>query len=179
MLTSHTSANGSLRTVSRRIEHSSTYSFPVEQVHAGLTTEQYWRDRIAEVGGPGATLDEVTTGPGTISVSMSQSIPAEHLPSIVAKVRSGDLVIARTETWNALDGGRASGTFTARVTGAPAEISGSQTLTSEGSGTKVQVTGKAEVKIPLIGGKIEGAIGDEVLRLIDKEQEFTQRWLGA
>jgi hypothetical protein len=31
----------------------------------------------------------------------------------------------------------------------------------------------------LIGGKIEGAIGDEVLRLIDKEQEFTQRWLGA
>ncbi|SED10349.1 Protein of unknown function [Rhodococcus jostii] len=179
MLTSHTTANGSLRIVSRRIEHSSSYAFPVAQVHAGLITEQYWRDRLDRVGGPGATLDEVTTGPGTISVAMSQSIPAEHLPSIVSKVRSGDLVIKRTETWGTLDGDRAEGTFTAEVQGAPATISGTQTLTATGSGSNVQVEGKADVRIPLIGGKIEGAIADEVLRLIAKEQGFTEQWLGA
>ncbi len=43
----------------------------------------------------------------------------------------------------------------------------------------MQVEGKADVRIPLIGGKIESAIADEVLRLIEKEQGFTQQWLGA
>ena len=165
--------------MSRRIEHSSSYAFPVTQVHAGLFTEQYWRDRLDEVGGPGATLDQVTTGPGTISVAMSQSIPAEHLPSIVSKVRPGDLVIKRTETWGTLDGDHAEGTFTAEVVGAPATISGTQTLKADGSRANVQVEGKAEVRIPLIGGKIENAIADEVLRLIAKEQEFTEQWLGS
>lgn len=165
--------------MSRRIEHSSSYAFPVTQVHAGLITEQYWRDRLDEVGGPGATLEQVTTGPGTISVAMSQSIPAEHLPSIVSKVRPGDLVIKRTETWGTLDGDHAEGTFTAEVVGAPATISGTQTLKADGSRANVQVEGKAEVRIPLIGGKIENAIADEVLRLIAKEQEFTEQWLGS
>lgn len=165
--------------MSRRIEHSSSYAFPVTQVHAGLITEQYWRDRLDEVGGPGAALDQVTTGPGTISVAMSQSIPAEHLPSIVSKVRPGDLVIKRTETWGTLDGDHAEGTFTAEVVGAPATISGTQTLKADGSRANVQVEGKAEVRIPLIGGKIENAIADEVLRLIAKEQEFTEQWLGS
>ncbi|QYB06067.1 DUF2505 domain-containing protein [Rhodococcus sp. USK10] len=165
--------------MSRRIEHSSSYAFPVTQVHAGLITEQYWRDRLDKVGGPGATLEQVTTGPGTISVAMSQSIPAEHLPSIVSKVRPGDLVIKRTETWGTLDGDHAEGTFTAEVVGAPATISGTQTLKADGSRANVQVEGKAEVRIPLIGGKIENAIADEVLRLIAKEQEFTEQWLGS
>ncbi|MFC9361340.1 DUF2505 domain-containing protein [Rhodococcus sp. NPDC057014] len=165
--------------MSRRIEHSSSYAFPVAQVHAGLITEQYWRDRLDKVGGPGATLEQVTTGPGTISVAMSQSIPAEHLPSIVSKVRPGDLVIKRTETWGTLDGDHAEGTFTAEVVGAPATISGTQTLKEDGSRANVQVEGKAEVRIPLIGGKIENAIADEVLRLIAKEQEFTEQWLGS
>ncbi|WP_070379317.1 DUF2505 domain-containing protein [Rhodococcus sp. WMMA185] len=165
--------------MSRRIVHSSSYSFPAAEVHAALTDEQYWRDRLEQVGGPGAALEQVTTGPGTISVSMSQTIPAEHLPGIVTKIRPGDLLIKRTETWNALVGERAACTFTAEVEGAPATISGTQTMTSIGTGSKVQLDGRAEVKIPLIGGKIEGAIADEVLRLIEKEQEFTHRWLGS
>ncbi len=148
-------------------------------MHACLIVEQYWRDRLEQVGGPGATLDQATTGPGTISVAMSQTIPAEHLPGIVTKIRPGDLVIRRIETWSMLEGDRAAGTFTAEIEGAPATISGTQTLTGDGAGSNVKFEGKAEVKIPLIGGKIESAIADEVLRLIEKEQEFTERWLGA
>lgn len=163
--------------MSRSIEHSSSYPFPVAKVHAALTTEQFWRDRLAEVGGDNATLDQVTVGEGTVSVVMSQAIPAEHLPSIVTKIRPGDLIIKRIETWTTLDGDRASGVFTAEIEGAPAKLEGTQTLTADGSGAKVQVNGEAEVKIPFIGSKVEGAIVDEVLRLLEREQEFTARWL--
>ncbi|MFZ2178782.1 MAG: DUF2505 domain-containing protein [Rhodococcus sp. (in: high G+C Gram-positive bacteria)] len=165
--------------MSRRIEYSSSYSLPVDRVHDGLVTEQYWHDRLAQVGGPGATLDDITTGPGTISVAMTQTIPAEHLPAIVTKIRPGDLHIKRTETWGVLDGDKAAGTFTAAVEGTPAKVSGIQTLTAGISGSRVEISGETEVNIPFFGGKIESAITEEVLSLIDKEQAFTEQWLQA
>lgn len=164
-------------TVSRRIEHSSTYTFPVPQVHSALTSEQYWRDRIAEVGGDEATLDEITVGDGTIAVRMTQAIPAEHLPGVVTKIRPGDLIIKRSETWAGLNDDQATGTFAAEVEGAPAKISGTQKLSGQDSGAIVEVSAEVAVKIPLFGGKIESVVADEILRLIETEQEFTQSWL--
>ncbi|AQA24726.1 hypothetical protein BTZ20_1142 [Rhodococcus sp. MTM3W5.2] len=46
----------------------------------------------------------------------------------MSKIRPGDLIITRTETWGALDGGRATGTFSARVDGLPGEVTGTLTL---------------------------------------------------
>lgn len=178
MLTSHTTGNGNVPVVTRRIEHSATYPFSAAQVHAALTSEQYWRDRLAEVGGDGATLDEVTVGDGTIAVRMTQAIPAEHLPGVVTKIRPGDLIIKRSETWAGLSGDDATGTFAAEVQDAPAKINGTQKLSAEATGAKVEVAAEAVVKIPLVGGKIESAIADEVLDLIEREREFTHSWLG-
>ncbi|MFD4368638.1 DUF2505 domain-containing protein [Rhodococcus sp. NPDC058521] len=164
--------------MSRRIDHSSTYPFPADKVHSALTSEQYWRDRVAEVGGDGATIDEITVGDGTIAVRMRQAIAAEHLPSIVTKVRPGDLVIKRSETWAGLNDDTATGTFSASVDGAPAKISGTKRLTGAGADSVVEFEGETTVKIPIVGGKIESAIADQILHLIDKEREFTQSWLG-
>jgi hypothetical protein len=161
----------------RRIPHSSSYPQPVDQVHRGLTSEQYWRDRLVEVGGAGAALGHVTVGAGTVDVEMTQSVPAEHLPAIVTKVRPGDLVITRTETWGPLTGGRSAGTFTARVEGVPATLTGTMTLAADGAGSRLALDGKVEVKLPLIGGRIESAIADQVSELLDNENEFTARWL--
>lgn len=110
---------------------------------------------------------------------MSQMIPAKHLPGIVTKLRPGDLVIKRTEKWDTLEGDRAAGTFTAEVEGAPATISGTQTLTGHDAGSKVQFEADVEVKIPLIGGKIEEIIANQIMHLIEREQGFTEQWLGG
>ncbi len=110
---------------------------------------------------------------------MSQSIPAEHLPSIVSKVRSGDLVIKRTETWGHARRRSRRGHVHGRSPGCAGNDLGDPDPDGCRFRSKVQVEGKADVRIPLIGGKIESAIADEVLRLIEKEQGFTQQWLGA
>ncbi|MFC9787393.1 DUF2505 domain-containing protein [Rhodococcus sp. NPDC127528] len=163
--------------MARRIPHSSAYPQSVDQVHRAVTSEQYWRDRLAEVGGPGAALGHVAVGENSVDVEMTQSVPAEHLPAVVTKVRPGDLVITRTETWGPLSGGVAAGTFTARVDGVPGTITGTMTLAAEGTGTTLAMDGKVEVKLPLIGGRIEAAIADQVSELLDNENEFTARWL--
>ena len=105
--------------MSRRIEHSSKYTVPAEKVHEAVTSEQYWRDRIVAVGGPGATIEELTVRDETVAVTMSQIIAAEHLPSMVSKVVNGDIVIKRSETMAPFKDGKATGTFSAHVDGVP------------------------------------------------------------
>ncbi len=163
--------------MSRRIEHSSKYTVPVAKVHEAVTSEQYWRDRIAAVGGPGATIDELTVRDETVAVTMSQVIPAEHLPSMVSNFIKGDIVIKRSETIAPLNDGTATGTFSAHVDGVPARIEGTQVLSGDDTSCTLSATGEVEVKIPIFGGKIESAIVDEVTRLIEAEQDFTREWI--
>ena len=46
-----------------------------------------------------------------------------------------------------------------------------------GSGSKLSLTVKVEVKIPLLGGKVEGLIGGQLVDLLIGEQRFTTAWL--
>lgn len=146
-------------------------------MHAALTSEQYWRTRIAEAGGDHARIDRIDVGDGTVAVEMTQAIPAEHLPSIVTKIRPGDLEITRTEDWGRLEGDRATGTFTAHVAGMPGELTGTLTLAAEGSGSTVTLDGQIQVSLPLIGGKIESVIAERITELLQHEDEFTAGWL--
>ncbi|PTR31196.1 uncharacterized protein DUF2505 [Rhodococcus sp. OK519] len=163
--------------MARHIEHSAQYSCPVATLHAALTDEGYWQSRLREVGGPGAVLESVAVGDGTIDVVLKQSVPAEHLPSVVTSIRPGDLIIRRTESWAPLQGDRAQGTFSAEVEGAPGQLRGTMTLSADGSGSALVMNGDVEVKIPLIGGKIESVIAGQVLELLDAEEDFTGQWV--
>ncbi|MBF6211348.1 DUF2505 domain-containing protein [Nocardia puris] len=148
------------------------YPHPVAAVRAAISTEQYWKDRIAEVGGPNARLESVTVDGDKARIDMVQAIAAELLPPAITAVRPGDLIIPRVETWSGNDA-----TFDVRVEGAPATISGTVTLTGDATSAVATVTGTIEVKVPLFGSKIESAISERLTELLQSEEEFTNTWL--
>ncbi|MFF0545625.1 DUF2505 domain-containing protein [Nocardia thailandica] len=151
------------------------YDHPVEAVRAALADEQYWKARIAEVGGPNARLDSFDDDGTQIRVQMVQAIAADQLPPAVTAVRPGDLIIPRTETYAGT-----VGTVEAHVEGAPATVRGEVTLAAEGeNATVVTLRGSIEVKIPLFGGKIEAAIAEHLTALLEGEAEFTGTWLAG
>lgn len=155
------------------LAYTARYAYPVDAVRAAFANEQYWKDRIAEVGGPNARLDSVVIDGANIRVEMVQAIPAELLPGAITAVRPGDLIIPRVENWTGN-----SATFEARVEGAPTEVRGTIELTADGSGAQAIMAGSIEVKIPLFGGKIEAAINERLTELLGNEAEFTNKWLG-
>ncbi|RVW01403.1 DUF2505 domain-containing protein [Rhodococcus xishaensis] len=165
--------------MARRIEHSAHFPHTVATLHAAFIDEHYWRAWLQEVGGPGAKLDKVAVGEGTIDVAMTQSVPAEHLPSMVTKIRPGDLIISRTESWQALQGARAEGTFSAKVDGTPGQLRGTMSLTTDGNGSLLVMEGEVEVKLPVFGSKIESVIAGQVIELLDAEKDFTARWTAS
>ncbi|MGQ4617700.1 DUF2505 family protein [Nocardia sp. R7R-8] len=156
------------------LAYTARYTHPTAAVRAAFVNDQYWKDRIAEVGGPNARLESVTVSGAEVRVEMVQVIAAEQLPAAITAVRPGDLNIPRVEHWT---GDRA--TFEARVEGAPAEVRGTITLAADGSDAVITVDGAIEVKIPLFGSKIEKAIAEHLTELLKNEAEFTGKWLAA
>lgn len=163
----------------RRIEHSATYDCSPATVHAALTDPAYWDARVAAVGGPGATLDALTAVGGGVEVTLTQVVAAANLPSIVSKIKAGDLAIVRTESWGPLAGTSATCEVTALVSGTPATVRGTSVLTGADTTTTVRTTGAVTVAVPLVGGKLEQAVADNVLRLLVAEQRFTEQWLAG
>ncbi|MBH0778307.1 DUF2505 domain-containing protein [Nocardia bovistercoris] len=154
------------------LAYTAHYTHSLESVRAAIADEQYWKDRIAEVGGPNARLQQVTIEGDRVHAEMVQAIAADLLPPAITAVRPGDLIIPRTESWTA-----DTATFEAQVDGAPAEVRGTVTLTGDAGSATATVAGTIEVKIPLFGGKIESAIQEHLTNLLRAEEEFTNTWL--
>jgi hypothetical protein len=160
----------------RPIEHRASSSYPAAEVYAAITGEEFLRARLAELGGKQSELTSYSSGAGGTRYTLRQAIDAEHLPSVARKVVRGDLVIERTESWNA-DNGEYSGTIEAAVPGTPGSVHGTTRLTASPSGSELLMTGSVKVGVPLIGGKLEELIVEQLGRLLRAEATFTDRWL--
>ncbi|MBP2475971.1 hypothetical protein JOF53_004843 [Crossiella equi] len=163
-------------------ETSHGYPVPASRVAATMVDETYLRDRLAAVGGTKAELISLTDNGKSAAegkettVKLRQGIPADKLPSFVRTLVPGDLVIERTETWRPTGEG-ATASVHATVSGAPATIECS--ISVSGAGESCRVAGRLQVSVPLpfVGGKVEKAVIEQVKRLLDTEHEFTERWL--
>ena len=72
---------------------------------------------------------------------------------------------------------RYTGTVQATVSGMPGEITARTELTVTGGTTVLRTSGSVKIRIPLIGGKIEGFVAEQVTKLLASEADFTAKWL--
>jgi hypothetical protein len=156
------------------------YEGGVEQVHRAFGDERYWLARLADSGADDATLDSLEVGTdGTIDICTTQVLRADRLPAVVTQFHRGDLTIQREETWSPIRDGQATGTVGGAIPGAPASLTGTMALApaQSGSGSRQEFKITVEVRIPLIGGKIENFIGRGLMDLLIAEQRFTTVWI--
>ncbi|MBB3049323.1 hypothetical protein FHS23_000318 [Prauserella isguenensis] len=156
-----------------RIEHRATFPASVADVVAAQADEAALHARLAEIGGTGAALEDHTVDGDEVRYTLVQGVPADKLPSVAQKFVSGDLMVRREHVWH---GGE--GTIRAQVDGIPGEITGTVSVEPDGDAAARQVTrGEVTVKIPLVGGKLEGLIAEQVTTLLEREADFTTSWL--
>lgn len=154
------------------------YEGSVEQVHRAFADERYWLARLADSGADDASLDRLTIADdGGIDVVTTQILRSDRLPGLVAQFHHGDLSIRREETWQPIRDGQSDGTVSGSIPGAPVSLSGTAVLTPTGKGSRLAVRTTVEVKIPLVGGKIENFIGTQLVDLLIAEQRFTTEWI--
>jgi hypothetical protein len=154
------------------------YDGSVEQIHEAFGDERYWLERLAQSGADQVSLDSITSGAeGVLDVITTQTLRADRLPGVVTQFHRGDLSFVREEAWTPVTDGCSTAIVKGSIPGAPATLSGSVELSPAGTGSLLKFTATVEVRIPLVGGKVENFIGSQLKDLLIAEQNFTSAWI--
>ncbi len=155
-----------------RVELRQRYPEPPERIREVLTDPGYLRDQLRAVGGPGAELVSRQEDERGVTIVLHQAVPGDALPSFLRSVLTEDLTIRRTETWTS-----SGASVHAVVDGVPGTITVEMRLAPDSTGCVLGAQLTAEVPLPLVGGRVEKMIIDNVAKLISAEHQFTLDWL--
>ena len=156
------------------------YDIGVGKVHSAFCDERYWVARLADSGADEARLDSITLGPdGSVDVVTTQVLRSPRLPALVTQFHRGDLEIPREESWTGLADDRADAVITGSISGAPVSVTGHAELEASDAGARLTFQADVTVRVPLVGGKLENFIGNQLLELLGAEQRFTTRWIAG
>lgn len=149
----------------------------VEQIHAAFAREDYWLTRLS-AGDAVTTLDSLDVGAdGTVDMRATQHLGRQLLPGLVAKLLPGDLKIMHRETWRPMGDGQVRGRVSVSASGGFGSGRGKALLAPAGDGSQMSFAVRVEVKIPLVGGKLEKSIGAGLAQNIPALQRFTTTWI--
>lgn len=153
-----------------KLTHSVRYDAPLAKVYAMLT-DPVFREKSAL--SQGLTDLAVAVDGDTVRVDMEQ--PTTDLPGFARKVVGETSKVVQTESWNGND--RAD--FSITMPPLPGGIEGTRVLKSDGDATLDTFDGEAQVKIPLVGGKLEKLIGGKLTAGWDNEHAVGTAWLAG
>lgn len=163
----------------RSLDYRSTLQYSADEVYATMVDLDYLRARLVRLGGSRAELLEHRVDPDGARYRLRHGLSSTDLPPLVTALVAGDIVIERTETLVRKDVGRYAGNVSVDVRGTPASAAGGMRLVDlDGGSSELDVYADVTVNVPLIGGRIEAAIAEQVKKLLAAETAFTLGWLG-
>ena len=156
------------------------YPCSVAEVYGAFAEKTYWLERLEKSGCDAVSLDTLAVrADGGLDIGTTQTVRFHRLPSFVSALHSGDLTLVREEIWTPVRDGRAHATILGAVPGAPVQVTGTAELTATPGGARADVHATVQVKIPLVGGKVEEFIGGQLAEMVRLEEEFTSAWINA
>lgn len=151
----------------------------VEQIHSAFSVEDYWLARLAAFRGSGR-LDSLTIGQdGAVHVVIIQDLRQDWLPAPFARLYPRDLQIVQNETWSLLSPGLVRGEVSTMARGALGSGLGTVVLAPAQTDSHLNCTATMEVKVPLVGGKIESYMGRQMVEATSAMLGFTGQWIAA
>lgn len=157
-----------------KFSHQMTYDAPPADVQAMLADPAFRAKVCAAMHAVSHDVDITGSGAG-MTVRVEHSRPADGMPSFARKFVGDQIQILQKETW--ADTSTAS--LTVEIPGRPGEFNGGIDLAGDDDGTIETVAGEIKVKIPMLGGKLEGLIGDLLKKALTSEQRAGRAWLAG
>ena len=163
--------------MSRQFDYQATSPNPAVAVFAAMIDADCLRARLAKLGGRDAALLEYEADAESARFRVRHGLDSSDMPSAVRNFLPSDFVINRLETWRRTSDGRYAGMAEVQVPGTPASATGQMGLRDIAAGSELRVRTDVTVKVPLLGGRIEATVGDQILKLLEAETAFTLDWL--
>jgi uncharacterized protein YndB with AHSA1/START domain len=157
-----------------KLRHEITYDAPASDVWTMLSDPAFRQKSCEAMGVLSCTIAVDLVGHG-MQVRIDQVQPTEGIPSFAKKFAGETTEAVQVEEWS----DRRNATLTVKTPGKPTEITGTLTLSEEDGQTTETFDGECKVKVPLIGGKLEGLMADLFRKGMDKEHQAGVAWLGG
>lgn len=153
-----------------KLTHSVRYDAPLADVYAMLTDPAF---RKKSASAQGVTSADVTASGTDVRIEMQQ--PTTDLPGFARKIVGDNSRVVHSEAWNGTD----TADFSITMPPLPGGINGTRLLKADGDGTLDTFDGEAQVKIPLVGGKLESLISGKLKDGWDTEHGLGTAWLSG
>ena len=158
--------------MTRRITHDLTYDAPLAEVAAMLADPAFREEVCVYQGVIRSSVDIEPDGDG-FRARIEQVQAAKGIPSFASKFVGDEIQIVQTERWASAD----RGDIAVEIPGKPGDMKGTAQLRESGGTTTETVDLTVKVGIPLVGGKLEGLIGDLLLKALKAENTVGREWL--
>ncbi|MCZ4498743.1 MAG: hypothetical protein JWQ74_1296 [Marmoricola sp.] len=145
-----------------------------EQVYTMLSDPEF-RDAVCAFQRFPRRDVTITPTASGMDVKVDQHRPATEVPSFARKFVGDEINIVQTESWS-------SPTLAAlhvTIPGKPGDMKGTVVLNAVDGGVTEVVEVEVKASIPLVGGKIEGVIGDMLGKALRAENKVGRDWLQA
>jgi hypothetical protein len=167
----------------RSFELSADYESNVEEIHRAFHEQEYWKARLADIPVDEARLESMRVGgesgnDGTIEVVTLQVVRSHNVAALVRQLHRGDVSVRREETWGPLVDGVATASVGGTIVNTPVHVSGTAELSPIARGcARLAYRITVQVRIPMIGGKVEKLIGTHLAEVVGREQRLTADWI--
>ncbi|MFL6156605.1 MAG: DUF2505 domain-containing protein [Marmoricola sp.] len=143
-----------------------------EQVYSMLSDPEF-RDAVCEFQRFPRREVTITPTASGMDVTVDQHRPATEVPSFARKFVGDELNIVQSESWS----GPTRASLHVTIPGKPGDMRGTVVLNAVDGGTTEVVEVEVKASIPLVGGKIEGVIGDMLGKALRAENKVGRDWL--
>ena len=154
--------------MSTKLSKTLTYDAPAQAV-AAMLDDPAFREAVLE-------RQKVARGSVAVDgdhVRIEQVRSGADLPSYARAFAGDEIVIVQEETWTS----PTAADIALQISGKPGEAAGTLVLTESGGTTTERIDLEISVRIPLVGGKVEGLVADMVGHALDREHEVGVEWL--
>jgi uncharacterized protein YndB with AHSA1/START domain len=147
-----------------------TYDAPLEAVTAMLADPTF-REQVCDAQKATSRTATSTGIPGQVDVVMTQA--TEGAPGFAQKLVGTEVKVERHETWTS----PTAATLSIDAGFGGARITGTFALSEAGGRTTQAVRLSIEVRLPLVGGKLESLVSDLMSKAFAKEHKVGQKYL--
>jgi len=158
--------------MSRRVTHDLTYDAPLADVFAMLADPAF-REAVCEYQRVLRHSVEIEPDGAGFRARIEQVQAAHGIPAFAKKFVGDEITIVQTEHWTTAD----HADVVVELPGKPGDMVGTAQLRESGGTTTETVDLTVKVGIPLVGGKLEGLIGDLLLKALKAENVVGRTWL--
>jgi len=166
--------------VTLSIDQCTEYPCSAELLHATLTDETYWSDRVRDIGSGSRVVRHEVTADLTTS-EVDQTLDPDAMPKGVRRLVGSTMSARCTERWRPIrPDGSAVGDYRLVTAGVPVVMAGDLALEPRGEHSCALIfRGTVEATMPVVGPVLEKMMAGDVDRGFSAEREFTMRWLVA